>query len=171
MNLKKAPALIALGLGASLLLSGCTGESTEAKPSPSASPSETVTPTPAPGSSGEVDSADVTTDLVPSESAPEWAAEAYANLPAGTWAYASNEYQVIATTDTFHPDELKAFVETLLNEGWEVAVEPEDTADSYVIGIANYETGENFTVIGMEKAVPDGSGTPSYPASSVIYSK
>lgn len=173
MKSLKTPLLLTIGLSATLVLAGCTTAKTEPTPSPSAAAEATPAPssTTAPGSSGEIGNGDTSTNLKTSDTAPAWAEAVFSNVPAGKWVYASDDKQVIATTDTFDSSQLKTYANGLLAQGWQVSVQGEDTADSYITGLLNPKTGESVTLIGMTKAVPDASGTPAKPASSIVYKK
>jgi hypothetical protein len=173
MKSLKTTLFLTIGLSATLVLAGCTPAQDEPTPSPTASASETPSPsaTPGEGSSGEVELGDTTTTLETSDVAPAWAAPVFSAVPAGKWVYASDDSQVIATTDTFEADALRAYVQSLLDQEWQVSVEGEETAESYIKSLLNPKTGESVTVIGMTKAVPDASGAPAKPASSIVYKK
>jgi len=173
MKSLKAPLLLTLGLSATLVLAGCTPTQEEAAPTPSPSETASSTPeaTPAEGSSGEIGLDDTATSMKKTDTAPEWAAEVFSSIPAGNWVYVSDDSQVIATTDNFSPDALKTYADGLLTNGWQASVDGEETADSYIKGLINPKTGESITIIGMTKAVPDASGNPDKPASSIVYKK
>lgn len=173
MKSLKTPLILTLGLSATLVLAGCTSAQDEATPTPSPVASESATPeaTPAEGSSGEIGLGDTGTAMETTSTAPAWAAEVFSSIPEGTWVYASDDSQVIATTDSFSAEALKGFEASLIAKDWEVSVEGEETAESYIKGLINPKTGESVTVIGMSKAVPDASGNPDKPASSIVYKK
>ncbi len=155
---------VALAVGLTFTLASCAPADEPVTPSPTATlGEETIT-----GNSDEV--TDDSSSLIQSDSAPKWAADVFAQIPAG-WFYMTNadEKQSIAIYPGYDVAALQAFTEAKLTEGWAYDLEPVVDDVSYVATLYRGSEGEYLNIVGVSAEAPGAEETGA--ASSVIFTR